>query len=278
MSRNLNPEEKARIRDEYGELDFFRLVNQSCKKYERELGVFRFSPEDVFVEALDVLDDLKAPDRNNDDLCDTLWDDLYCEFRDRGENIPEAELDKAVAIVLSVVTCCLVLLDTMRYNGVAGKLNNVLREHYAGFLNIQLSIDTFAGKIGKGEIRQWLAEYMQCDTYLHDEVMDCLEEEGEAGMDMGASPVFLSSRRGRKIDFIRVMNVLYELGFFQDAQGNALTKKEFFTTLGRLVNVKELEDYDKDLSRSLSDSTALEKHLKIFDQMSEKMEEIFNAR
>ena len=277
MSRNLNPEEKEKLRDKYGEHIFFRLVNQSCKRYERGMRVFRFSPEDVFVEALNVLDDLKAPNRNNDDLCDTLWDDLFCDFRERGENIPDEELDKAVAIVLSVVTYCLVLLDSMRYNGWVGKLNKAMQEHYPNYLTIQISIDMSANKIEMDAIKDWLVEYMQTDNYLSEEVEDNLEDEsGDDKIGM-KSNVFLNPKKGYKIDFIRAMNSLYELGHFQDAQGGSITKKEFFTTLGRFVNV-DLKDYDKDLSRALGDSTALDKNLKIFVQMKEKMEEIFNSK
>ncbi len=91
------------------------------------------------------------------------------------------------------------------------------------------------------------------------------------------SGVCLSQAKGMKIDFIRVMNALYELGFFQSGQGGRLTKKEFFTTIGQAVNV-DLSNYDKDLSRSTADSTALEKHLRVFDDMRQKMTEIFNSK
>ena len=179
MSRNLNQEEKEKLKDRYKEHIYFRLVNQSCKRYEREMKNFRFSPEDVFVESLNVLDDLKAPNKNNDDLCDTLWDDLFCDFRERGENIPDEELDKAVAIVFSVVTYCLVLLESMRYNGLIGKLNREMQRHYKDYLDIQLSIDMSARKMGMETVKHWLMEYIQCDTYLSEEVEDSLEEEPE---------------------------------------------------------------------------------------------------
>ena len=97
-------------------------------------------------------------------------------------------------------------------------------------------------------------------------------EETEVGSD-----VYLNTQRGVKIDFIRVVNALYELGFFKDAQGNKIAKGKFFSTLGHFVNM-DLTNYDKDLSRSLTDSTALDKHLKIFSQMRDKMEEIFYSK
>ena len=101
-------------------------------------------------------------------------------------------------------------------------------------------------------------------------------QASSAGTPSAASPLHLNQNRGYKIDLIRVLNTLYELGFFTDARGGRISKKEVFTTLGHVMNL-DLSSYDKDLSRSLSDSTALEKHLRIFDQMKEKMEDVFNA-
>lgn len=89
------------------------------------------------------------------------------------------------------------------------------------------------------------------------------------------SPVCLSKERGFKIDLIRVVNVLYMLGFFTGKDGKKITKKEVFSAIGKAVNV-DLSSYDVDLSRSLSDSTKLERHLSIFTRMKEKMEEVFN--
>ncbi len=91
------------------------------------------------------------------------------------------------------------------------------------------------------------------------------------------SNIHLNSATGKKIDFIRVMNTLYELGFFLNSQGSRITKKEFFTTIGKTVNI-DLSKYDKDLSRSISDSTALDKHLCIFNDMRQKMIDIFNSK
>lgn len=101
------------------------------------------------------------------------------------------------------------------------------------------------------------------------------EETKDASGNTASSPVHLSTARGTKIDFIRVVNCLYELGFFTDDKGGRISKKEVMTALGSAVNV-DLSTYDNDLSRSLSDSTKLDKHLAIFERMRAKMEEVFN--
>ena len=101
------------------------------------------------------------------------------------------------------------------------------------------------------------------------------QEAAAAGKEY-ESPVYLAREpRGFKIDLIRVVNVLYMLGFFIGKDGRKVTKKEVFTAIGKAVNV-DLSTYDTDLARSLSDSTALEKHLNIFERMKAKMKEVFN--
>ena len=92
------------------------------------------------------------------------------------------------------------------------------------------------------------------------------------------SPVWLNPKLGNKLDIIRVLNVLYELGMFRaQEEGRRLTKKEFFLTMGQALNT-DFSDYDKNLARATTDSTSLEKHLRIFQQMEQKMKDIWNSK
>ncbi|WP_288572154.1 hypothetical protein [Segatella copri] len=91
------------------------------------------------------------------------------------------------------------------------------------------------------------------------------------------SRIHLNIQKGMKLDFIRVLNAMYEKGFFKDEQQNKISKKEVFETFGECLNM-DLSKFQNDLSRSLTDSTALEKHLKVFEDLKDKMEEIFNSR
>lgn len=105
-----------------------------------------------------------------------------------------------------------------------------------------------------------------------------VDVEPELAEGMGdESPIYLSTAKGQKIDLIRTLNVMYEQGRFTGKDGKKLTKKEYFTQMGLTLHV-DLSDYDKDLSRSMSDSTKLEKHLKVFDDMKLKMIEIWNSK
>lgn len=103
-------------------------------------------------------------------------------------------------------------------------------------------------------------------------------KKGEKGGNCNKkSRIYLNNQRGMKLDLIRVVNALYEKGFFKDESQNKISKKEVFETFGECLNM-DLSKFQNDLSRSLTDSTALEKHLKIFEDLKEKMEDIFNSR
>ena len=91
------------------------------------------------------------------------------------------------------------------------------------------------------------------------------------------SPIYLSTAKGQKIDLIRVLNVMYEQGRFKGKDGAKLTKKEFFTEMGRMLHV-DLSNYDNDLSRAMADGTKLERHLKTFEDMKQKMRDIWNSK
>ena len=87
--------------------------------------------------------------------------------------------------------------------------------------------------------------------------------------------IFLSKERGRRLDMIRVINSIFELGFFVDENGRKSNKKDVFIVMGHAMNV-DFSNYSHDLSSSLTDSTSMNKHLKIFEDMLDMMKKIFN--
>ena len=87
--------------------------------------------------------------------------------------------------------------------------------------------------------------------------------------------IFLSKERGRRLDMIRVVNSIFELGFFVDENGRKSNKKDVFAVFGSAMNA-DFSNYSHDLSSSLTDSTSMNKHLKVFEDMLEMMKRIFN--
>ena len=84
----------------------------------------------------------------------------------------------------------------------------------------------------------------------------------------------LSTQKGFKVNFIRVINTLFELSFFTDKNGNNITKKEVFKTFGNAVN-QNLSAFQNDLSTTKAAANSdMRSTLAIFEQMYAKQQEI----
>ena len=86
------------------------------------------------------------------------------------------------------------------------------------------------------------------------------------------SPIHLS-KNTKKTELIRVMNAWYECGKVANATGGRLTKKEFFTWVGKLFNVN-LENYDNSLSSSMN-SGGRDRQICIFEELKDRHKAIW---
>lgn len=92
------------------------------------------------------------------------------------------------------------------------------------------------------------------------------------------SNVFLNSKKGTKVNFIRVINVLCEMGFFTDVDKMQSSKKDVFEVLGNAFNCN-LKSFQNDLSTTQSASNAdMRSVTKIFEEMLAKQKEILEKK
>ena len=101
-----------------------------------------------------------------------------------------------------------------------------------------------------------------------------INKQENTELEQSKSKVHLSTEKGKKIDFIRVINCLYELGFFTDANKNTITKKEVFAAFGSAIN-KDLSTFHNDLSTTKNAANSdLISTTKIFTTMINKQNEL----
>lgn len=118
-----------------------------------------------------------------------------------------------------------------------------------------------------GEDRRLDRIYDELDRHLPDEASEA---------NSAKSKFHLKNKKGRKTDFVRVMNVLLEMGFFTDADGDQAKKAEFFQALGKLLN-ENFKDYQNLLSTTKGASVADQKALtKVFEEMLDKQKSIIS--
>lgn len=91
------------------------------------------------------------------------------------------------------------------------------------------------------------------------------------------STIKINEKKFAKIDLIRIINAMYDIGFFSSTEGKKRIKGQCMITIGNALNV-DLGDYSNDLSSSMQDGSKIDKHLEIFKLMAEAMEDYFNNR
>jgi hypothetical protein len=109
----------------------------------------------------------------------------------------------------------------------------------------------------KAELLEWIAYVLYSKQYP-DDICGMLDKrigllrqaEQETSASSGSS-IYLSAKKGIKIFFIRVINILCELFFFTDKNGGRATKKEVFRVFGNALNI-DLSTFHNDLSVSKS--------------------------
>jgi hypothetical protein len=88
------------------------------------------------------------------------------------------------------------------------------------------------------------------------------------------SNIQLTNKKGIQIDFIRVINCLFELGFFKNVNGRDTVKKEVFDTFGKALN-KDLSTFNQQLTTTKNASNRdLISVKKIFHTMLDKQNEL----
>ena len=90
------------------------------------------------------------------------------------------------------------------------------------------------------------------------------------------SGIMLSKERGIKLNFIRVVYTLCQLGYFTNSHGGRITDIQVFRYFGRMLET-DFSNYSKDLSRSLQDGNAYTKHTKVFEEMRKILRDRFDS-
>ena len=96
-----------------------------------------------------------------------------------------------------------------------------------------------------------------------------VEVEAEDPATFPDSPIHFN-KKCKKINLIRIINAMWEKGYFLDANGVKMDKKDVFSILGDVLGVN-LKDYAQSLSGSIGDNwdSSREQINTLFDDLKE---------
>jgi hypothetical protein len=120
-------------------------------------------------------------------------------------------------------------------------------------------------------------EFLKTDFEALDKKLYPTEEEVQKQTTIDTSSnLKLSSKRGTKIELIRILNAMYELRMFETPDGQIPSKVEFMKEMGTFLNT-DLSNYHINLSQSLKNQP-LEANLDIFEKLKKVTQDTFYER
>lgn len=277
MRNRLRRSAREAVRNEYGEHVIYLSLKNPCEHFCRKMAKFRLSAEEVFMECLAVLDDIKEDESKAVFNMGNLWDRMYNDFRDLSDDgTEEKELALAVNVVMYCVSMCLIVTKKSLHNTLALCLMEQMDEHDACMEELRNTFMPNVYRLGEEKLRAVVIEYIQSDVFLS----DTIEEMVENAVDNGKVSLLDSSPRvetadlkiadGKETSMLVVLDCMYKAKWFVDRKGKpvknkektikqimryAFNKKE--TNVGQLLNAaykrnkSDIQDYFDELLENL---------------------------
>lgn len=178
MQSKLNQNQIERVREKYRDHPLLIACKKAFGHYEANLQRLLFSPEEIFLEATIVLDQLFTEPADAKEYVGGLWNELKRKIRYWDKEAPQEDLDKIVGAIFYVVADVLNLHYHHFFNeevkeallSEARKQMKVSDEEEQRFI-IALS------QCAEG-LEGWLLKYVESEELLSEEILTNNDEDG----------------------------------------------------------------------------------------------------
>lgn len=148
------------------------------RKYERKLKNLKLSSEEVLLECLTLMDDIKEKPREAPFNMQSLWDSVYCDLRDLDlGDADEQELELGTNVILYSVMLMLSMCNGTHYLKMTTMLIEQICQHSDTIFE-QLKDDFMPNiwRLGEEKLQLYVREYMDSEElWLSDELCEMLE-------------------------------------------------------------------------------------------------------
>lgn len=178
MRNRLKRSEREAVRNRYATNELlYGVMSKPARELEREMSRFRFSVEELFLEVMSIIDDIKENPQEADNNIRDLWNTLYCDLRDLDTaGSPDEEIKTAVSEILYVALLLLSYCEGVLYTKLLMGLAMQLNEHHPGaFDRIQVLYMPEVWRIGEERLRIRIQGYMNSDEWISDDIFEAIQ-------------------------------------------------------------------------------------------------------
>lgn len=182
MQHRLREKEREAIAEVYGGHSLYMTCRYAFKGNEAKLSILQFAPEEVFVEAIDVIDNVIVERDDLNDYLSLLWDDLLTKIRRWEPKAEDAELNVAVSSILYAVAEAVSSVRMQDYDDLAAMFLRIIKSRSAiSAVEHGKLLEDIAHY--QEEVEEWMLNYLDSETFLSDEICESLhpKKNGQKG-------------------------------------------------------------------------------------------------
>ena len=155
------------------------------------------------------------------------------------------------------------------------KLTKIFDRGQTFFEAIKIYLET--SELDSNEVLEYLIEYYSIIKAMRIKIPAYDEKCEQRKIKKQVTGAFvLNDKKITKIDFIRLINALWEMKAFKNKDDGYPTKQLMMKEFGNFVGI-DLSKYEKDLSKAVNTSN-LETNLEIFERIKNEMNTYFNKK
>ena len=170
MKKRLEESQQEKIAERFREHPLMKACRTTFTDFQAGMSYLLFSPVEVFVEAVEVIDDLFDESIDNEAYMNDLWNRLTIKYKLWHPGTPEEEIQTSVCSVFYTVAVSLAVCDESYYRVTLKEA--ILDEVYKHKSIVKHQEDTVVVHLATyaNELKAWMDEYVKSDSYFSDEI------------------------------------------------------------------------------------------------------------
>lgn len=245
----------------------YAFVEKGWVNWSQEIVSVQADAEDFMLYLVWALDSIKE---QSDGINSGLWGQVYNGLRNRfiesQFRSEKADIDYLTNLVCAAAMACigLALTGSPDNQEIYSELVNGFEDHWKDVNKLKHSLEI--DSCGQ-DLKAWLTDYMAGDFfYTYNDVIDW-------NNDYMAARVIRMSKDIEKVDILRVIMALYELGAFEAVNGK-LTKAKVFKAFGDMLG----ENFDNFNNNLAAGSVTRPESIDIFERLQTSFEKYESSK
>lgn len=219
-----------------------KVIEKSCKQYESRMNTMRFSTIEIFVEVVNMIDEIREYSLDYD--FENAFDNLFCRLREYDSSANNADAKMATSVCITWVAYLLFQCYDKKdaYDHWAHRLTRNLKTHDIDYLQILREINSKLPEHQHEEIKACILGYIDNpDKWLSQQIEETIKYEGmNRKLIQDLKPFFYTGED----------QLAHIIAYIKEVKATS-SDSTIAKITAKYIHAKKISDYDKSFKSSL---------------------------